>query len=194
MHMRLILPVIFLIILSSCDQKQNIDTRQETVVDSSALYAKINNPEKEVVLLPATLEVTENWLAFLTAQSEIENFNNYTVKDVSSNSTPIAEIMQNLRETSPEQFQTHAVKTRLSVLYTKAKVLEFLSNKRNPDYVAIKSTAEELPVEFNNFKIQLNELFQETLEDLEEQLDAFDAEDTTSRPLLRTLPGVGRQN
>lgn len=194
MHMRLFLPVIFLIILSGCDQKQNIETQRETAVDSSALYAKINNPEKEVVLLPATLEVTENWLAFLTAQSEIENFSTYTVKDVSSNATPIAEIMENLKETVPKQFGTHAVQTRISVLYTKAKVLEFLSGKRNPDYLAIKSTAEDLPVEFNNFKIQLNELFQKTLEDLEEELDAFDAEDTTSRPLLRTLPRVGRQN
>ncbi len=166
----------------------------EVVVDTSALYAKINIPEKDIVLLPATREITDNWLAFLTAQSEIGNFHTYTVKEVSANSTPIAEIMENLRSTAPPQFKTQAVQTRLSVLYTKAKVLEFLSNKRSPDYAAIKSTAEELPDEFNNFKIQLNELFLQTLEDLEDELDAFDVEDTTSRPLLRTLPSIGRQN
>jgi hypothetical protein len=166
----------------------------EVVVDTSALYAKINYPERDVVLLPEAREITENWLAYLTAQSEIENFNSYTVKEVAANSTPIAEIMQNLRETAPKQFGTHAVQTRISVLYTKAKVLEFLSNKRDPDYAQIRATAEELPVEFNNFKIQLNELFLKTLEELELELDAFDAEDTTSRPLLRTPSRMGRQN
>lgn len=194
MHMRLILPVIFFVLLTGCEQKQNMEAQRETVIDTSALYAKIKSPEREVILLPAAQEITENWLAFLTAQSEIENFKTYTVKDVSSNATPIAEIMENLRDTAPKEFHTQAVQTRLSVLYTKAKVLEFLSTQRNPDFVAIGSTAEELPVEFNNFKIQLNELFLKTLEDLELELDTFDAEDTTSRPLLRTLPRIGRQN
>lgn len=171
-----------------------MDAQRQTAVDTSALYANINNPEREVLLSPATREITENWLAFLTAQSEIENFKTYTVKDVSSNATPIAEIMENLKNTAPKEFRTHAVQTRLSVLYTKAKILEFLSNKRNPDYAQIRSIAEELPVEFNNFKIQINELFLKTLEELDKELDAFDAEDTTSRPLLRTTPAIRRQN
>lgn len=168
--------------------------QQDTGIDSTILKAPLNYPEREIELLPATREITDDWLAYITAQSEIENFSNYTVKDVSSNATPIAEIMNNLRQTSPKPIKTHAVETRLSVLYTKAKVLEFLSSKRNPDYVAIKAAAEDLPVEFNNFKIQLNELFLKTLEELEEELDAFDVEDTTSRPLLRTTPAMRAQN
>lgn len=168
--------------------------QQETTVDTIALLANIKTPEKEVILLTAASEITENWLAYLTAQSEMENFRTYTVKEVSANATPIAEIMQNLKDTAPKELNSNAVLTRLSVLYTKAKVLEFLANKRNPDFAEIKSTAEEIPVEFNNFKIQLNELFLKTLEDLEEELDAFDVEDTTSRPLLRTLPRIERQN
>ncbi|HSP40579.1 MAG TPA: hypothetical protein VLN46_04035 [Gillisia sp.] len=171
-----------------------MEVQAETAVDTSALYANINYPERDVVLLPEAQEITENWLAFLTAQSEIDNFRTYTVKEITDNATPIAEIMQNLRDTAPKEFGSHAAQTRLSVLFTKAKVLEFLSNKRNPDYAQIRSTAEELPVEFNNFKIQLNELFLKTLEDLELELDTFDAEDTTGRPLLRTVPRMGRQN
>lgn len=192
--MRIIFPVIFFIFLTGCDNKRELEGQQETAVDSSVVYARLSNPEKDVVLLPETQEITENWLAFLTAQSEIENFRTYTVHDVRSNSTPIAEIMENLKGTAPKQFRTHAVDTRLSVLYTKAKVLEFLSNKRNPDYAKIKATAEELPIEFINFKIQINELFLKTLEELELELDSFDAEDTTSKPLLRTMPRMGRQN
>src|SRR5690606_21541241 len=143
-------------------------------IDTTALYAVLNYPDRDVVLLPEARDITDDWLAFLTAQSEMESFRTYTVKEVSSNATPIAEIMNNLRQTSPKQIKTHAVETRLSVLYTKAKVLEFLSSKRNPDYAAIKNAAEDLPLEFNNFKIQLNELFLKTLEELEEELNAFD--------------------
>ena len=194
MNMKIIFSVIFLTLLIGCDQKREMEGQREIAIDTSALNAKINFPEMEVVLLTETQEITGNWLAFLTAQSEIDNFRSYTVKEITDNAAPIAEIMQNLKDTAPKEFESHAAQTRLSVLYTKAKVLEFLSNKRNPDYAAIKSTAEELPVEFNNFKIQLNELFLKTLEELELELDTFDAEDTTSRPLLRTLPRLGRQN
>lgn len=191
--MRLIFPFIILLFLAGCKENRDAGTQQVTVTDTTVLNTTLTYPEREVILLPETREITDDWLAFLTAQSEIENFRSYTVKDVSSNATPIAEIMDNLRETSPKLIKTHAVETRLSVLYTKARVLEFLSSKRNPDYVAIKAAAEDLPVEFNNFKIQMNELFLKTLEELEEELDAFDVEDTTSRPLLRTIPAMREQ-
>lgn len=191
--MKFIFSFIIFLFLAGCNENQNMNSQQDTGIDTTALYAALNYPDREVVLLPAAREITDDWLAYLTAQSEMENFRTYTVKDVSSNATPIAEIMNNLRQTSPKQIKTHAVETRLSVLYTKAKVLEFLSSKRNPDHAAIKDAAEDLPLEFNNFKIQLNELFLKTLEDLEEELDAFDVEDTTSRPLLRTLPGRREQ-
>jgi|SRR5690606_18353162 len=191
--MRLIFPFIILLFLAGCKENRDAGTQQFTVTDTTVLNTTLTYPEREVILLPETREITDDWLAFLTAQSEIENFRSYTVKDVSSNATPIAEIMDNLRETSPKLIKTHAVETRLSVLYTKARVLEFLSSKRNPDYVAIKAAAEDLPVEFNNFKIQMNELFLKTLEELEEELDAFDVEDTTSQPLLRTIPAMREQ-
>ena len=168
-------------------------TQQVTGIDTTARNATLKYPDRDVVLLPEAREITGDWLAYLTAQSEIVSFRTYTVKDVSSNATPIAEIMNNLRQTSPKEIKTHSVETRLSVLYTKAKMLEFLASKRNPDYAAIKTTAEELPIEFNNFKIQVNELFLKTLEELEEELNAFDVEDTPSRPLLRSLPAMREQ-
>lgn len=192
--MRIILMALFFLSLAACDQNREFKGEEETGIDTTVINANLDYPSQEVELVPATREITEDWLAYLTAQSEIENFRNYTVKEVSANATPIAEIMLSLRDTAPKQLNSNAVQTRLSVLYTKAKILEFLSGQREPDYVAIKSVAEEIPLEFNNFKIQINELFLETLEDLEERLDAFDVEDTTSRPLLRTLPRMGRQN
>ncbi len=163
-------------------------------VDTSVFSSPLNFPQQGVSLLPEAQNITNDWLAYLTAQSEIENFQSYTVKDVAQNATPIAEIMQSLRETAPRQMRTNAVTTRLSVLFTKAKVLEHQASMRKPDPLALKAAAEEIPVEFNNFKIQLNELYVKSIEDLEEELDAFNVEDTTSRTLRRNVPQLQDQN
>jgi len=178
--------VLLIIILScaGCNTKEtNPQQAPETLADTTVLSQSLHTPSVEVVLLPEAREITDNWLAYITAQTEIENFGNYTVSEIISNATPLVEIMKTLKETVPSQFKTNAVQTRLSVLYTKAKVLEHLSRGRNGDPGEIKRTAEELPVDFNNFKIQLNELFLETLEDLEKELDAFDVEDTLVQPI-----------
>lgn len=177
--MKIILRLILLIFLTGCNNHSNPpNNNQNQSIDTTAFTRPLDVTSQQVILLPEAKETATDWLAYITAQTEIENFNNYTVKEVIANATPIAEIMQSLRETVPPEFKTNAVETRLSVLYTKAKVLERLANRRNSDPEKIKSTAEELPVEFNNFKIQLNELYLKTLEDFEEELDAFETEDT----------------
>ncbi len=178
-----------LVFLIGCDQDRNtMEGETQTTPDTTALANQLKVTNEQVNLLPQAREVTDDWLSYITAQTEIENFDQYTVKEVISNATPIAEIMKNLRETVPSEFQTNAVETRLSVLYTKAKVLEHLTEKRNPDPEAIAATAEEIPVEFNNFKIQLNELFLKTLEDFEDELDAFEIEEDTIQSLTRRSP------
>ena len=194
--MRSVFQIVLLIICTGCDWGGNSAEQQpETVKDTTAFSQPLTYPNVEVVLLPETTAITADWLAYITAQSEIENFRTYTINDVISNATPMAEIMQSLKETVPPQFKTNAVQTRLSVLYTKAKVLERLSKKRNPNPEEIANTAEEIPVEFINFKIQLNELFQPTLEDFEAELDAFDPdEDDTSRTVIPPMPRSRERN
>lgn len=188
--MRIVIQIALLVFLTSCDQGSKSPQQQpETLKDTTAFSQQLNYPNVEVILLPETTAITGDWLAYITAQSEIENFQTYTINEVISNATPVAEIMESLKETVPPQFKTTAVQTRLSVLYTKAKVLERLSKKRNPDPGEIAKTAEEIPVEFNNFKIQLNELFLKTLEDFEAELDAFDPEkEDTSRTVIPPMP------
>lgn len=187
--------IVVIILLIGCDQNSNTsEVESQTTADTTALYKKLDVTSQQVTLLPQAREITDEWLSFIIAQTEIENFKEYTVKEVSSNATPIAEIFQNLRETVPSEFQTNAVQTRLSVLYTKAKILEFLAGKNNPDPVAIAATAEEIPVEFNNFKIQINELFLKTLEDFEEELDAIDPGEDTAPSLNRRMPVGSREN
>ncbi|CAN5197999.1 hypothetical protein BH23BAC2_BH23BAC2_25780 [soil metagenome] len=191
--MKILFTVFLFIVLAGCNRNKNLDPTMESV-DTSVFSSPLNFPQQGVSLLPEAQNITNDWLAYLTAQSEIENFQSYTVKDVAQNATPIAEIMQSLRETAPRQMRTNAVTTRLSVLFTKAKVLEHQASMRKPDPLALKAAAEEIPVEFNNFKIQLNELYVKSIEDLEEELDAFNVEDTTSRTLRRNVPQLQDQN
>jgi len=194
--MRIVIQIALLIFLTSCNQGSKSRQQQpETLKDTTAFSQPLNYPNVEVILLPETTAITGDWLAYITAQSEIENFQTYTINEVISNATPVAEIMESLKETVPPQFKTNAVQTRLAVLYTKAKVLERLSKKRNPNPEEIANTAEEIPVEFNNFKIQLNELFLKTLDDFEAELDAFDPDkDDTSRTVIPPMPRSRERN
>lgn len=183
--MKIFLPLFFILLVSGCNQNNSsIEPESQNTIDTTAFTNNLQVPNVEVRLLPQVKEITDNWLAFITAQIEIENFNSYTVNDVIPNATPIAEIMFSLQQTVPESFRTNAVETRLSVLYTKAKVLERQTKKRNIDPREIAATAEEIPVEFNNFKIQLNELFLKTLEEFEEELDSFDEDEEAENTFL----------
>ena len=139
--------------------------------DTAVFHQKLEITKEQVRLVPQAGEFASKWLAYVTAQSEIQNFNRYTVKEVASNSKPIAEIMRSLRQTIPDSLNSNAVRARINVLYTKAGVLEQMAEKRNPHPKEIKATAEELPVDFNNLKIQINELFLKSLEDFEKELD-----------------------
>lgn len=181
---------VFLILISlflfGCEEKKNMEENSEKKIeDSIAFSQKLKVSNQKVLLLPEARAITSEWLAYLTAQIEIENFPEYTVNEVVSNARPIAEIMRSLRETLPDTLKSNATEARLAVIYTKAMVLEQQSKKRNPDPLEIAKIAEEIPTEFNNFKIQLNELFLKTLEQFEMELDDFDAEqerDTTQTP------------
>jgi hypothetical protein len=178
---------LFLILLAlfllGCEEPKNLEENAaKKVEDSIAFSQNLKVSNQEVLLLPEASAITSEWLAFLTAQIEIDNFREYTVNEAVSNARPIAEIMRSLRETLPDTLKSNATEARLAVIYTKAKVLEQSSKKRNPDPLEIATIAEEIPTEFNNFKIQINELFLKTLEQFEMELDEFDADqerDTT---------------
>lgn len=173
--MRKIFLILMCLGIIGCDDLEE-EKPAQTTVDTTAFTQNLSPLREQVTLLPEAREITSNWLAYITAESEIENFENYTVEDVISNATPIAEIMKSLRETPPAALKATAVEARLSVLYTKAKVLQQKAGKRTVDPAEVAALAEELPIEFNNFKIQINELFLKTLEDFEEELDLYDPE------------------
>ncbi len=186
--------IVLLILFVGCGENKPVDSQNSSNKEIvSALKQKLEITKERVILLPEAQEITTEWLAYITAQSEIENFNSYTLNDVVSNATPITEIMQSLKETLPPALQSNAVEARLGVLVTKAKILQQLAEKRivNPDEIA--KTAQEIPAEFNNFKIQLNELFLKTLEQFEEELDAIDNDAPLQKPKPKLKNGLNKK-
>ncbi len=181
--MRNLLFLFISLLLIGCNQNKSTepDTGQN-MQDSLVFSQNLNLPNTQVRLLPEAQALTSGWLAYITAESEIENFKKYSVKEVTANSRPIAEIMLSLKETIPDSLKSNAVKARVGVLYTKAKVLEQLSNKRNVNPSEINEVAQQIPVEWNNLKIQLNELFLKTLEQFEQELDEFEEEQEELNP------------
>ena len=167
------------IFLWSCGEKSSNKDISSTQLDSIALQQPIKTTNQEVVLLPEAREQVIQWLSYIAAQNEIDQLKNYNLRQTIESSKPISQVMESLASSIPDSLNSNAVRARANVLATKAKVLDQLSHRRQLDADAITEVASEIPVEFNNFKIQLNELFLKTLEDFEEELDEFKAERDT---------------
>lgn len=184
----LILLPICLVGCNSNDKKNNSPDQEEE--DTTAFSQTLTIPEEEVVLLPEARKQVITWVQYITAQNEIENIKSARLNQVIENARPLVQIMQSLKTSVPDSLQSTAVNARLNVLVTKSKVLEQLATRRNRDPQKIAETAEEIPVEFNNFKLQLNELFLKSLEDFESELDLLreEIEDGTESPDTLSQP------
>jgi len=165
-----------LLMIASCNQnKQTGNKVTSSIIDTTSVDQNLKIPSQNIQLLPAATQFTSEWLGFVTAQEEIRNFQNYTIKDVISNAKPIVEIMKSMQESVPDTLKSKPVQARLTVIYSKAKILEQLAARPENKTKRIAEAAESLPLEFNNLKIQINELFLKTLEDFDSELDAFEA-------------------
>ncbi|WP_423817925.1 hypothetical protein V5739_09130 [Salinimicrobium sp. TIG7-5_MAKvit] len=148
------------------------------------------NTTRSVNLLPEAREVAGEWLAYATAQNEIQNLENSTGQEILSSANNLVQIMENLRTTIPDSLKSTAVEARANVLYTKAQILHQLSNKKQKNPDEILDLAEDMITEFDNFKLQLNELFLKTPENFETELDRefqepLEPDSTGTIPLFR---------
>lgn len=174
-----------LVTLISCEEKaaeQPVDNNEEQEF-SRELEVTTN---RRVDLLPDARKQVSEWLAYVAAQDEIESLRSHTGAEIVATSNSLMQIMENLQTTLPDTLQTSAVRSRTNVLLTKAKVLEQLASKKDKDVNEIFDVANELIVEFDNFKLQLNELFLKTPDDFEVELDReFEESQKELSPLER---------
>ncbi|HSP13095.1 MAG TPA: hypothetical protein VLO29_11265 [Salegentibacter sp.] len=185
--MKVFLPLFCLIILAGCKGDVNADENNSQEMDTTMLAKNISLPNTEVELLPEAREHAVQWVNYITAQNEIYNLRSASINQIIENARPISQIMQSLKSTVPDTLQSKAVDARLNVLATKAQVLEQLASRRNKNLEQIAKTAEEIPIEFNYFKLQLNELFLKSLEDFEFELDELERQQDSIARASRRL-------
>lgn len=169
--MKIIFAIASLLIITSCQDSSVQDTGddgQDTLELSRTL--QVEN-DRVVTLLPEAEEAISEWLAYATAQNEIQTLRSATGRDIIETSEPMVQIMESLQSTLPPQLQETAVKARVHVLITKARLLHQRANKKYLSEDEIYGAASDLVEEFDNFKIQLNEVFLSTPEDFELELD-----------------------
>lgn len=135
---------------------------------SDSLEVKV---KRKVALLPEAQEQVSSWIAFVTAQNEINSMKKATGSDLVQKSQPLVQIMERLQSSVPDTLKEPAVLTRINVLVTKANVLHQFASQKNIPPKEIFDTSNDIILEFGNFKIQLNEMFMKTLEDFETELD-----------------------
>jgi hypothetical protein len=136
---------------------ENRTTKSEG--QDSIMNLKLSYPQKEIKLSPEAEKATENWMLYTAMQSEIQRMKDYNVKDLISNIPSVLRVSDSLMKTVPKQFQTKAIESRIKVLHSKVNVVNQLSKKQQINYEDLIETANEVPVDFYNLNIQLNEAF-----------------------------------
>jgi hypothetical protein len=160
---------LLLCFLTACKDevsKQSQTETKESKQENNLLQQEIRFPKNEILLTEEAKKESEKWMLYIAMESEVDRLKNYNVEDVIANAPSILRASDTLMKTIPKKFRTKPIESRIKVLHTKASVLNQLSQKRQKDLAIIKATAEEIPVDFFNLKIQLNEVYIE-LPDLE---------------------------
>lgn len=192
---------LLLVLVLGCDEKKPVE--KEQVSDSMSLSDTLEvQTNRRVSLLPEAQEKVSSWLEYATAHNQVEDLKSATGRDLVSNSQPVVQIMEALNHSLPDSLQEAPVLARTTVLVTKANVLNQVATKKDITPSEVFEAANDIILEFDNFKLQLNELYLKTPADFELELDrqfeesqdslksAREAE-TSMLPVVQdSLPGI----
>lgn len=175
---------LLLLLFISCDENKQVES--EKTPDSMSLSDSIEvQTNRRVTLLPEAQEKVSTWLEYATAYNQVEDLKTATGRSLISNSQPVVQIMETLNSSIPDSLQEPPVLARTTVLVTKANVLHQVATKKDIKPKEVFSAANDIILEFENFQIQLNELFLKSPEDFELELDRQFEESQDSLRLLR---------
>lgn len=165
------------------------NSQQETPAQDPEGFSELIEVQtnRSVTLMPAAQQEISQWLAYATAQNEIEGMKSATGKQIMENSQPLVQIMESLENTLPDTLKVVPVQSRTTVLLTKARVLHQLSSKKEKNTEEIFKAANDLIIEFDNFKLQLNERFLKSPQEFELELDR-EFEESRNRDTTTTSP------
>lgn len=164
-----VLGVSFLVF--SCNGEVKEVSQSELMKDSLNLKPSSTGRSIQVTLQKEPREIVATWLAYITAQDEMETLNDASLQTIVDKASSYAKIMKELKTSIPDRLKGKAVVARLAVLETKTAILEQLTTRQTLDAKEVQRLANEIPQDFENFKLQLNELFLKTPDQFEIELD-----------------------
>jgi len=185
----LLITALFSVITISCKDGEETTEPQVSYLDKNAdeLSKKIDLQGSPTVELSATTqEAISNWNEYLSAQSEIEKIKNSSLQNFINNADIIDDAVVKIIDSIPETFNNRAVKSRLNVLNTKIKVMKQDLDRPNLNKEMINNDATAVYNAFQDFKIQLNEVFLPQVSELNFDIDA--RQDSIQRENEQKLP------
>ncbi|WP_121666899.1 hypothetical protein [Mesonia aquimarina] len=150
------------------EEKQK--TFQQETAEALSKEVKLSS-NRTIELITEAKETTANWSAYLTLKNEIESFENSTYQEVINGSNNLVESLVAVKTTLPEDFKVTPVYARIKVLITQAQVLHQDVENPRVEPARIDTLVNEIYKSFGDLKIQLNEVYLKTLEDLESEFD-----------------------
>ncbi|MCL6218737.1 hypothetical protein [Zunongwangia pacifica] len=162
---------ILLMILASCVQDSEKEKPEIKPRETEAFTKEFAIETAILPLETPAKKYASKWAAYIVLNEEVKQLKNTSVNYLIDNSSALAQLMETLQATLPDSLDSKPVKSRLRVLTTKAKILEQKSHLQIINPEEVKEIGIEIPMDFNNLNIQLNELFIESIEDFEAELD-----------------------
>ena len=162
---------ILLMILGSCVQDSEKGKPETKPRDTPAFTQKFAIETSILPLEASARKHASKWAAYIVLNEEVKQLQNTSVNYLIDNSSAWAQLMETLQATLPDSLGSKPVNSRLRVLTTKAKILEQKSHLQSIKPQEVEEIGIEIPMDFNNLNIQLNELFIESIEDFEAELD-----------------------
>ena len=162
------------LLLFSCDNSKTKTEKTTSYFEENqtAFSKEIDLQNNITVNLSADAEnAVADWQEFISANSEIENLKETSLRNFINNSAIVIDVIAEL-DSIPDKFDTTPINSRINVLMTKSKVFEQDIDRPNLTPEMANQNAVDIYVAFQNLKIQINEVFLRKIEDLDFDIDA----------------------
>lgn len=159
--------------LMACQQSKKKEAPPSFEDENAEILSKPLDLEgaPQTTLSREAKSITSDWVEYLSLKSKIENFEDYTLQDLVENNEDLLNSAEELQDSLPEEFQTRSIKTRITVLVTKAHILHQNSKKEKYEARPLQESGRKIYETFSNLKIQLNEAFLSHSNHFENQFD-----------------------